>query len=325
MKNALKDTEVDERFDLAVDKEEIDSDDGVELVDLDDTADVEENSDLDEVHGKVKAKNIPSTKDIVLMSADEEVAFATEFRDQGTSTKRKDEILVRFIQANMGLVYKESQYFHNRCAYKDIDELISVGKVGLIKAVGLFDPARGCRFSTMAVHWVRQVILLHIKKTSVPVHVPSNIISLNAKRTRKGLDSESLSDKDVAEQMGITEKTVMNMRFARVSSVHLDAPCDYDSGGKSTFADVIQDENSAMPYDSIENEERIDFMKEALSRLSERDRDIIMSQVMGDEKTNLSELGRKYGLSGERIRQIREKGLKKIRMFIERESNKNKM
>ena len=250
-----------------------------------------------------------------LLSREEEIELSTILHDESKSKSAKDAALVKFVQANLGLVEKEASSFNVRCSFGDIEELRSVGKIGLLKAIERFDHTRGFRFSTMAVHWIRQAVLSHIKASSSPVHIPSNVISAVAKQNRMNLDDEKLSDKTIADAMKIDPKALRNMRKARVSSVPLDAPLNMSGsdGSKATVAEAVADENAAMPYDEMYAQDRIGVLNEILSEFSDRDRQIILSQVMNENKTQLARLGLQFGVSGERVRQIKEEGLRKIK------------
>ena len=245
-------------------------------------------------------------------------------------TPEREKELARIIQKNSDAVSVQSAVNElatcnlklvvgEACSYArksgvDSEDLISAGNEGLMKAIYRFNPDKfGTRFSTYAVPWIRQGIRRAIYASS-PVKIPSHVMNGMIKHKKMEDENGDLSDEDVMKEMDLTPKALKNIKAARVSHISLDSPLEEDS--TTSVGQTIADENAKSPLNVLENDERDRILSEAMNGLSEMKRDIVLAQCLGDDKVKLADLGKKWNLSGERIRQLKEDALKELKTKI---------
>jgi len=254
-------------------------------------------------------RDIHKTK---LLSAQEEKELAQQV-DLGDSAARE-----RMISANLRLVVQIAKRYRNRGL--PFLDLIEEGNIGLIKAVERFEIARGFRFSTLATWWIRQSIeraLLNQSRTvRLPVHIGEDIRKLNrvTNRFRKQMNREpSLTEVAEAAELGLSE--VRKLKSLMLSNYSLDHPM-----GENGFslADTLEDSLIASPVDRIAGCAAYEVVSGLIGTFSEAERKILTLRFGLDdhEPQTLDSIGRSFGLSRERIRQVESAALLKLRTLL---------
>ncbi len=245
-----------------------------------------------------------------LLTLEEEADLVRRIKSGDQAAKDK------LVKANLRFVVSVAKHYQNGPV--PLSDLINEGNIGLIKAAERFDETRGFKFISYAVWWIRQSILAALDEQSRLIKVPSNRIAIMS-RIRKVRDSwekqheRTPTNAELAEEIGMDEDELKEVISSFSSETSLDAP--YGKNGESSLLEFVSNRENDNPGETSLNFEQIKgVVKEVLSRLSERERDVVeMSFGINHATTNsLDEISTHLGISRERIRQIREKALKKL-------------
>ncbi len=251
-----------------------------------------------------------------LIGVDEEVELAQRIR------KGDQKALEKLTKANLRFVVSVAKQYQNQGL--SLPDLINEGNLGLIKAAEKFDETRGFKFISYAVWWIRQSILQALAEQSRIVRLPLNQVgSLN--KINKALqkfeqDNERMPSPDeLAEILDIPRDKIADT--LRVSGRHVSVDAPFVDGEDNSLLDVLVNNDSPNADRGLVNESLNKEIERALSTLTERERDIVKDFFgIGTQEMTLEEIGEKFGLTRERVRQIKEKAIRRLR-----HSNRSKL
>ena len=245
-----------------------------------------------------------------MLSADEEIKLANRIAEGDQSAKNE------LVEANLRLVVSLARHYQGcGLSYQD---LIQEGNIGLIKAAEKFDVSKGFRFSTYASWWIKQALSRAIADQSrtirIPVHMTENINKF--KKTERELLSQLNREpkiKEIADAMGISEKQAKEIQSYIVEPTSLDIQVGDDDD--TTIGSFIEDTHFVNPESAYIKESNGDVVNAVLDTLSDREANILRLRfgIGGQKAMTLEEVGKEYGLTRERIRQIEAKALRKLR------------
>jgi RNA polymerase primary sigma factor len=257
---------------------------------------------------------LKEVRTIPLLTAEEEVQLANRIK-KGDEQARK-----KMIRSNLRLVINiAKRYFHLGIPFLD---LIEEGNLGLMKAVDKFNPKRGFRFSTYGAWWIRQGIIRAIaqqgKMVRLPVYV--NELLTKWKKTKERLTQKlnrPPTDEEIAKKLHVSRDKIEEINlWLSTKTSSLEAPIGEEE--ENQILDLVENDSVASPDAAVEvlfDKERVGNLME---KMSERERRVLdMRFGLDDGKTHtLAEVAKKLGVSRERVRQIEEEALKKLRHFV---------
>ena len=252
---------------------------------------------------------------VKLLTPQEEIELAARIK-KGDKKARE-----QMIKANLRLVVKIARDYEG--IGLPLLDLISEGNIGLMKAVERFDPAKGGKLSTYGSWWIKQSIKRALANQSKTIRLPVHLVDKISKMRRTALRlQEELgrepTDEELGEELGTTAARVAQMRMAAVRPASLDAPIgDEDS---NNFAEVVQDESAETPYQQLEEKTVTRMLQEMVKTLDHREATILRARfgLDGGPQKTLEEVGLKFGVTRERVRQIQNIALRKLRKMIEK-------
>jgi RNA polymerase primary sigma factor len=225
------------------------------------------------------------------------------------------------INANLRLVVKIAHDYNNFGL--PMPDLISEGNIGLIKAVERFDPAKGGKLSTYAAWWIKQGIKRALANQSKTIRLPVHLVDKIAKirRLAQGLSEElgrEPTDEELAEEVGISAPKLAQLRIVSLRPASLDAPVS-DEDGKE-LGETVGDLEAPNPSEQLQERNLLEELGEVLEELEPRERKIISSRfgLGGDPPRTLEEVGKRFGVTRERIRQLQNGALTKLRRALAR-------
>ena len=246
-----------------------------------------------------------------LLKREEEQALARRIR------KGDKDALDGLVKANLRFVVSIAKQYANQGLA--LEDLINDGNLGLIKAAHRFDEKRGFKFISYAVWWIRQAMLQSLAEHSRIVRLPLNRAGTLYRigKASRQLDQElgrAPSAAEIAKKLKLSEEEVEDTMHIANTHVSLDDPYSNDQDD-SALVDYLMDDNAQMPDEHTYERALSDDMERALDTLSEREKLILMLYfgLSGEEPLTLEEIGKKLGLTRERIRQIKEKAIIRLR------------
>ena len=250
-----------------------------------------------------------------LLSSDEEVELAQRIR------KGDSKALERLTKANLRFVVSVAKQYQNQGL--SLPDLINEGNLGLIKAAEKFDETRGFKFISYAVWWIRQSILQAIAEQSRIVRLPLNQVGSVNKINRMLSKFEQENERrpsvdEISEQTDLPQDKVGEAMLASNRHVSVDAP--FVDGEDNSLLDILVNDNAPMADRQLVVESLRTEIDSVLKILTERERRVVTAFYgIGQPEMTLEEIGNKYGLTRERVRQIKEKAIRRLRGYTKNE------
>ena len=252
---------------------------------------------------------------VKLLTIQEEIDLAAKIKK---GDKKARELMIK---ANLRLVVKIAHDYEGFGL--PLLDLISEGNIGLMKAVERFDPSKGGKLSTYGSWWIKQSIKRALANQSKTIRLPVHLVDKISKMRRVSMKLQEEfgrepTDEELAEEMGMTPSRVAQMRTAAIRPASLDAPIGDDDS--NSYSEIIADENADTPYEQLEDQTVTLMLQEMVKTLDPREGTILHYRFGldgGNEKT-LEEVGEKFGVTRERVRQIQNIALMKLRRMIEK-------
>ncbi|MFW6138645.1 MAG: sigma-70 family RNA polymerase sigma factor [Spirochaetota bacterium] len=248
---------------------------------------------------------------IPLLSREEEVKLARESKQGSREAKEK------LIKANLRFVVNVAKQYQNQGL--SLSDLISEGNMGLITAVDKFDVEKGYHFISYAVWWIKQAILKAINEKSRMIRLPLNRANelLQIEKAKHEIErnrSSEASVEEISDYMNMDKNRVMDLLNASQDFISLESPLSDDKDA-NTISDLKEDERGESPEQVAVNKNLQDSIEEVLATLTEKEYSIIKYRygLKGERPHSLKEIGDKYNLTKERIRQIEKKAVEKLR------------
>ena len=244
-----------------------------------------------------------------LITVEEEVELAQRIR------KGDQRALEKLTRANLRFVVSVAKQYQNQGF--SLPDLINEGNLGLIKAAEKFDETRGFKFISYAVWWIRQSILQALAEQSRIVRLPLNQVGslnkINKAFSRFEQEHERRpSPEELAETLDLPAEKVADT--LRVSGRHISVDAPFVEGEDNSLLDVLVNDDSPVADKTLINESLSTEVERALATLTERERDIIrLFFGINCQEMTLEEIGEKFGLTRERVRQIKEKAIRRLR------------
>lgn len=248
-----------------------------------------------------------------LLTREEERRYARAARAGDEMAKEK------LINSNLRFVVNIARQYQHRGI--PLADLISEGNIGLLKAAEKFDPERGYHFTTYAVWWIRQAILKALEASSrtirLPAHAAGIVERIGWARTElRGRLSREPSVDEVAEFLDLAPQRVAELLSVSRELLSIEAPA-FDDGNAAQIGDSVRDRASSPEEEAMAGVLKADI-NYVLGNLSERESDILQSRfgLNGRQRLTLTELGRRYRLTKERVRQIEKRALQQLQLSL---------
>jgi RNA polymerase primary sigma factor len=249
-----------------------------------------------------------------LLTRQEEIQLAAQVR-RGDKRARE-----RMIQSNLRLVVKIAYDYANLGV--PLLDLISEGNIGLMKAVERFNPKKGAKLSTYAALWIKQSIRRALSNQSKTIRLPVHVVDKVHQLRRASLKlaetfGREPTDAELAKRLGIAPAKAAQLRTYGVSLLSLDAPIGDEDD--TQFGDIVQDEGALTPHELLGVKTMRQEIRQHLKYLTPREAEIVTLRygLDGQEPRTLDKVGMKFNVTRERVRQIQEMALKKLRRRME--------
>ncbi len=253
-----------------------------------------------------------------LLTREEEVELADRIKNGDKEAR------AHMIKANLRLVVKIAQDYANYGL--PLLDLISEGNIGLMKAVERFDPNKGGKLSTYAAWWIKQSIKRALANQSKTIRLPVHMVDKISKMRRVAMVlSEELgrepTDEELSEEIGIDRGKLAQLKAAAQRPASLDAPIGEDDG--TQFGEIIGDEKAQTPLELLSHKNMHMQLDDLLDVLDERERKIVDARfgLGGQKPKTLEEVGQEFGVTRERIRQLQNIALKKLRRALQKKED----
>ncbi len=248
-----------------------------------------------------------------LLTPDEEVRLSELMRKGGPEGER---CLDKLVKANLRFVVSVAKQYQNQGL--SLSDLINEGNMGLIKAAKRFDETKGFKFISYAVWWIRQSILQALAEQSRVVRLPLNKVGALNKITKTMSSLEQKFEREptpeeIASALDTTEFEITDT--LKISGKHLSIDAPFNPGDDNRLLDVLKNDKQPSPDSNLYEDSLKKEINNALSTLSDREREVICLYfgLDQDQALTLEEIGEKFNLTRERVRQIKEKAIRRLR------------
>jgi len=256
---------------------------------------------------------------VQLLTPKQEVELARRIK------RGDEEARQTMIRANLRLVVKIA---HDYARYGlPLLDLISEGNIGLMKAVERFDPKKGGKLSTYAAWWIKQSIKRALANQSKTIRLPSHLVDKisrmrKAQHALSGKIGREPSDEEIAAELNLPARTVTQWQALSLRPTSLDAPIGEDGDGD--FGELIGDERAVSPFDALNDRQLREEVEVLLDRLNGRERDILRYRygLRNTPAETLEDVGVRFKITRERVRQIQNVALLKLRDMLENDLHK---
>lgn len=255
-----------------------------------------------------------------LITPAEEISLAAKIKKGNKAAK------AQMIRANLRLVVKIARDYANLSL--PLLDLISEGNIGLVKAVERFDPSKGGKLSTYGAWWIKQSIKRALANQGKTIRLPVHLVDKIAKIRRVGAGmsdqlGRDVTDEEIAEEVGMSAVKVTQLKQAAIRPTSLDAPVGEEDS--TEFGELVGDEAAVDPFEHLRDKNLQEEVGDLLGQLDERERKIISARfgLDGSEPITLEQVGEKFGVTRERIRQVQNNALGKMRRSLAKRERVN--
>jgi RNA polymerase primary sigma factor len=270
---------------------------------------------MESSHGDTLQLYLREIGQVKLLTPEEEITLARRIR-RGDKKARE-----QMITANLRFVVKIARDYQGMGL--PLLDLINEGNIGLMKGVQRFDPRKGAKLSSYAAWWIKQAIRRALSNTSKTIRLPVHVVDKMAHirkaeaRLHESLDREP-TDEEVAADLGLNARRVRQYREASRAPVSLDSPISTDDS--TAISEHVADASAVAPFEELVKNNDHALMQEVLATLDKRESRILAMRFGLDDgrAKTLEEVGARLGVTRERIRQIQEQALEKMRVKIDK-------
>jgi RNA polymerase primary sigma factor len=253
---------------------------------------------------------------IPLLTVQDEINLAAKIKRGDRKARAK------MIKSNLRLVVKIAHDYSNLGL--PLLDLISEGNIGLMKAVERFDPKKGGKLSTYAAWWIKQSIKRALANQAKTIRLPVHLVDKISKMKRIAMQmSERLgrepTDQELADKLDMSRAKVAQLRQISVRPASLDAPIGDDDA--TEFSEIVGDENAATPFEMLRDKALRQDIIEVLTELDPREAEILTLRfgLDGNRPKTLEDVGRRFKVTRERVRQLQNIALHKLRRLMEKQ------
>jgi len=258
---------------------------------------------------------------VALLTPEEELALAKRVM---AGDREARELMIK---ANLRLVVKIARDYEGLGL--PLLDLVNEGNIGLMRAVEKFDPAKGGKLSTYASWWIKQGVKRALANQSKTIRLPVHLVDKIGKIRMTTLQLQEVfgrepTDEELGESLGMSAARVGQLRTAAIRPASLDAPIGDDDS--SSLGEMVEDQKATTPYEDLEEKTVTKMLRELVKGLSTRESAILSYRfgLDGTDERTLEEVGEKFGITRERVRQIQNSTLAKLRRAIEKIEERKK-
>jgi RNA polymerase primary sigma factor len=270
---------------------------------------------MEPAHGDTLQLYLREIGQVKLLTPEEELKLARRVQ------RRDKRAREQMITANLRLVVKIARDYENLGL--PLLDLINEGNIGLMKGVERFNPDKGAKLSTYAAWWIKQSIMSALANQSKTIRLPAHVVERVGKMRRAEMKLQDIlrrepTDHELGQEVGLDARRIRRYREAARAPISLDAPLGDNDAEK--ISEVVADPNAAAPFERLLKESDAGLVREALAILTERETSILAMRFGLNDQTpkTLEEVGAHFQVSRERIRQIQDEALRKMRKKIEK-------